>query len=181
MGGVGARSGGGFGTFGPSCTLLSPPVYMYADRRGLRFHEPGEIGVPRAFEPGVDRSNRCEYRCASGYLPGPFRAIRAVCIFRTVPGTKLDAATIGAVVAFQADAPEPLDGSPWTVLLQGVPSPVTDGWDQSKARSVWIRTWSGIDEHRHRLVRLEATNVSGRRFRIAGEGPSVELPDAPTL
>jgi nitroimidazol reductase NimA-like FMN-containing flavoprotein (pyridoxamine 5'-phosphate oxidase superfamily) len=104
-------------------------------------------------------------------------------LFRTVPGTKLDAATIGAVVAFQADAQEPLDGNPWTVLLQGIASAVTDEWDQSQARSVRIKSWLGIDDHHHHhhLVRLEATNITGRRFGIAGEGPSVELPDAPTL
>ena len=101
-------------------------------------------------------------------------------LFRTVPGTKLDAATIGAVVAFQADAQEPLDGNPWSVLLQGIALAVTDEWDQSQARSVWIKSRSSIDEHHH-LVRLEATNIMGRRFRIAGEEPSVELPDAPTL
>jgi nitroimidazol reductase NimA-like FMN-containing flavoprotein (pyridoxamine 5'-phosphate oxidase superfamily) len=113
-------------------------------------------------------------------LPIHFALFGESVLFRTVPGTKLDGATIGAVVAFQADAPEPLDGSHWSVLLQGTASAVGDDWDQAQARSVWIKPWLGAKEH-HRLVRLEATNITGRRFRIAGEGPSVDLPDAPPL
>ncbi len=101
-------------------------------------------------------------------------------LFRTVPGTKLDAATIGAVVAFQADAQELLDGNHWSVLLQGIASAVSGEWDQSQTRSVWIKSGLGVKDHHH-LVRLEATNIMGRRFRIAGEGPSVELPDPPVL
>lgn len=113
-------------------------------------------------------------------FPVHFALFEESVLFRTAPGTKLDAATIGAVVAFQADAREPFGESHWSVLLQGTASDVTDDSDQAEARSVWIKPWAGIKEHHH-LIRLEATNVTGRRFRIVGEGPSVELPDAPTL
>jgi nitroimidazol reductase NimA-like FMN-containing flavoprotein (pyridoxamine 5'-phosphate oxidase superfamily) len=110
-------------------------------------------------------------------LPVHFALFGESVLFRTIPGTKLDAATIGAVVAFQADAHEPLDGSYWSVLLQGTASAVGNEWDSAQARSVWIKSWVGVQG----LVRIEATNVTGRKFRIAGEEPPVELPDAPAL
>ena len=112
-------------------------------------------------------------------LPVHFALSGESVLFRTVLGTKLDAATIGAVVAFQADAHEVGDSS-WSVLLQGVASAVSDEDGQALATSIHIGPWAGgqVDL---RLVRIVATNVSGRRFSIAGEVPRVELPDPPSL
>jgi len=111
-------------------------------------------------------------------LPVHFAIHGESVLFRTIPGTKLDAATIGAVVAFQADAYEPLGGTGWSVLLQGVASAVSDEEGNTLARSVPIRSWVGM-ESKNRLVRIGVANVSGRQFRIAGEGPPVEFPGAP--
>ena len=113
-------------------------------------------------------------------LPVHFALFESSVLFRTTPGTKLDTATIGAVIAFQADAYEPTGDAGWSVLLQGVASVVNAEEDQSRAASVPIKPWSSVQSGMH-LVSVEATNVSGRRFRIAGEGPQVELPDAPRL
>ncbi len=112
-------------------------------------------------------------------LPVNFALFGESVLFRTILGTKLDAATIGAVVAFQADAWKVGVWS-WSVLLQGVASAVSDEDGQARARSIPIGPWAGgkIDL---RLVCIQATNVSGRRFRIAGEGPRIELPDPPSL
>ena len=113
-------------------------------------------------------------------LPVHFATYEESVLFRTVPGTKLDAATLGAVVAFQADAYEPLGGTGWSVLLQGIASEVSDDEGDALARSIPIGTWVGMGSN-HRLMRIGVANVSGRRFRIAGEGPAVEFPDAPPL
>jgi uncharacterized protein len=112
-------------------------------------------------------------------LPVNFALSGESVLFRTIPGTKLDAATIGAVVAFQADTYGVGDWS-WSVLLQGVASSVSDEAGQAQAGSIHIGPWAGghVDL---RLVRIVGTNVSGRRFRIAGEGPQVTLPDPPSL
>ncbi len=112
-------------------------------------------------------------------LPVNFAVSGESVLFRTIHGTKLDAATIGAVVAFQADAYEVGDWS-WSVLLQGVASAVSDEDGQAQAGKIHIGPWAGghVDL---RLVRIVATNVSGRRFHIAGEGPQVALPDPPSL
>lgn len=50
-------------------------------------------------------------------LPVHFGLFEESVLFRTIPGTKLDAATLGAVVAFQADGRELRDGTYWSVLL----------------------------------------------------------------
>jgi uncharacterized protein len=113
-------------------------------------------------------------------LPVYFTPFGESVLFRTTIGTKLDAATVGAVVAFQAEGDEPVDGTSWSVLLQGVASAVSDEDGQARAQSIPVGPWAGEKMDR-RLVRIEATNVSGRRFRIAGEGPQVELPEPPPL
>jgi uncharacterized protein len=143
-------------------TILAPPECM----EYLRRVTVGRIGVSIDALPVI--------------VPVHFALFENSVLFRTIPGTKFDAATVGAVVAFQADAEEPLGGTHWSVLLQGFASAVTDRPVDLGARSIPIKPWTGV-QREHRLVRVEATNVSGRRFRIAGEGPSVEFPDAPRL
>jgi hypothetical protein len=101
-------------------------------------------------------------------------------LFHTVPGSKLDSATMGSVVAFQADAQEPLSGCYWSVLLQGIASGLNDRPGQDLVEAVPTKSWPGVQRDLH-LVQIPATNVSGRKFHIAGEGPTVELPDAPSL
>ena len=113
-------------------------------------------------------------------LPVHFALFEESVLFRTIPGTRLDAASIGAVIAFQADAYEPREGSGWSVLLQGIPTPVDTGPGDVMARSVPITPWVHGPRDQ-RLVRLEATTISGRRFRIAGEGPAAEFPDPLSL
>lgn len=113
-------------------------------------------------------------------LPVHFAVSEESVLFRTIPGTKLDAATVGSVVAFQADAWEPSDSTHWSVLLQGAAREVSNEPGDARSRSVAIRSWGGVHPV-HRLVRIEATKASGRRFRIAGEGPPLEFPDPPSL
>jgi nitroimidazol reductase NimA-like FMN-containing flavoprotein (pyridoxamine 5'-phosphate oxidase superfamily) len=112
-------------------------------------------------------------------LPVQFALRDDSVLVRTIPGTKLDAATIGAVVAFQAEAWEPADQLYWSVLLQGLATEVGDDRNAQREASA-IRSWGGVDRA-HRLVRIEATKIAGRRFHIAGEGPQVEFPDPPPL
>ena len=94
-------------------------------------------------------------------------------LFPTLPGSKLDAATTDTVVAFEVDAEEPLDGSYWSVLLRGLASSVGDGPDHTHGRPLLLDPWPTMQRNL-RLVRVEPTLVSGRRFRITGEGPSTE-------
>src|ERR1022692_2407023 len=97
-------------------------------------------------------------------------------LFPTVTGSILDSATTGTVVAFQADAQESLSGDFWSVLLQGIALSVSDGPGHTKGRAIPLESRPDLQRKLH-MVRIEATIVSGRMFRVAGEGPSVELPD----
>lgn len=86
-------------------------------------------------------------------------------MIRTVPGTKLDAATRRAVVAFEVDgyAADGLSG--WSVLVQGVCSEITDPGERAVVAGSPLRAWAFDEGVAERLVRIEASFVSGRRFR----------------
>lgn len=113
-------------------------------------------------------------------LPVHFGLFEESVLFRTIPGTKLDAATLGAVVAFQADGRELRDGTYWSVLLQGIASELSGEWNDAQTTSAPITPWRSAF-HQQRLVRVEASTISGRRFRIVGEGRRMELPEPPSL
>jgi len=108
-------------------------------------------------------------------LPVHFTLFEDSVLFRTTTGTKLDAAIIGAVIAFQADSYEPVGGTGWSVLFQGIATVVND----SRATSVPIKPWGPTHSELH-LVRVEATHLTGRRFGVAGDGPRVAFPDTPS-
>lgn len=102
-------------------------------------------------------------------LPVNFLMVGATVVFRTVPGTKLDAATVRAVVAFEADDHAP-DGSwGWSVLVQGVASEITDGPESESIRVGLLRAWAFRAGVADRMVRVDPTFISGRAF-----GPVVQ-------
>jgi uncharacterized protein len=88
-------------------------------------------------------------------------------IVRTVPGSKLDAATAQAVVAFEVDDFDK-DGSwGWSVLVQGVAHEVTDRTEQAALRSLRIRPWAYPDGEAYRFLRISTELISGRRFHAS--------------
>jgi hypothetical protein len=84
--------------------------------------------------------------------------------FRTDPGTKLEAATLGRV-AFEVDSVDPELREAWSVVVQGVGREITEAWD-SWSRSVTARhldPWAaGAKEH---WVAIARPVFSGRRIR----------------
>lgn len=92
-------------------------------------------------------------------LPINFRVDGDRILFRTGVGTKLDAATRGAVVAFEADDFDPMYHSGWSVVVTGVARPVDDPDDG--AVHTTPRWAPGQDEH---LVEVSIDEVSGRRL-----------------
>ena len=65
-------------------------------------------------------------------LPVDYVVDRDAPVFRTDPGTKLDAAAEGAEVAFEVDAADEATQTGWSVVVRG-----------TSARSPTPRTWSG--------------------------------------
>ena len=106
-------------------------------------------------------------------LPVNFVVLRDQIVFRTVPGTKLDAAIVRRVVAFEADDHERDGAWGWSVLVQGVASEIVDPDDLAEVRALALDPWAFENGAADRFVRVETTRVSGRRF---GEIPPASPP-----
>lgn len=108
-------------------------------------------------------------------LPVNFALFDDAILVRTVPGTKLDAATHDAVVAFQADSYEPDGSTGWSVLVVGTASEITDPVETERAAAVPIAAWA-VDDRADHFIRIAVTTITGRRyFRLDGaasSGPS---------
>ncbi len=96
-------------------------------------------------------------------LPVHYAVVDGAIIFRTNPGTKLAAATAGAVVAFEVDSYEADGRAGWSVVVQGVAAEVSDVDHYADFLRAPAGVWAlgGRADH---LVRIEAQRVTGRRF-----------------
>ena len=94
-------------------------------------------------------------------LPVNFRFDGAQVLFRTAAGTKLDAATDHAVVAFEADEIDPATETGWSVVVTGMAREVTDPVELAAAPARLTRWASGDGD---RVVSIRADLVSGRRI-----------------
>ena len=100
-------------------------------------------------------------------LPVNFVVRDGAVVFRTVPGTKLDAATAGSVVAFEVDGyGSNSDPNGWSVLARGVAQEITDPAELAAARALPLESWAW-DGGADRFVRIELTVLTGRRVRAA--------------
>ena len=59
-------------------------------------------------------------------LPVNYTLDEGSVVFRTDPGSKLDAAAAGATVAFEADAVDERDRTGWSVVVRGTLADITD-------------------------------------------------------
>ena len=102
-------------------------------------------------------------------LPVNFVVNDDAIVFRTVPGTKLDAATKGMVVAFEADhygtSTEPWG---WSVLVRGVAQEITDPTELQAVQTLPLESWA-LDGSADRYIKIVPTMISGRRV-IPTEG-----------
>lgn len=110
---------------------------------------------------GPDRRQRQGPPC---HPAGQFVLLGERIVFRTIPGTKLGAATASCRVAFQVDSYSPDGTSGWSVLVQGVSSEITDPEDLIALAGIPLRPWALDDRIATRLVRIESSFISGRRF-----------------
>lgn len=100
-------------------------------------------------------------------LPVNFTVLDDWILFRTVPGTKLDAAMRRSVAAFEADD-HAADGSwGWSVLVRGYAHDLRDG--QSVPPAGALHPWPYPRGEANHVVGIEATMVTGRRFGTALE------------
>ena len=98
-------------------------------------------------------------------LPINYRVDGGRILFRTSPGTKLDAATRNAVVAFEVDDVDPVYHAGWSVLVTGVAQDAT-AQATELAMSATPRWAPGADD---RLVAISVDQISGRRLGVGGQ------------
>ena len=95
-------------------------------------------------------------------LPVNFRLVGDRIVLRTTAGTKLDAATRGAIVAFEADDFEPMSHAGWSVVVTGEAREVTDPTERAELASANIPRWAPSTDDR--MVAIDTAMVSGRRI-----------------
>lgn len=98
-------------------------------------------------------------------LPVNYAVVDGDIVIRTTAGTKLDAAVMNLVVAFEIDGFDPLDHSGWSVLVQGVAEEVTDPGELDRLRRIPLEPWTGLEG---RFVRINTQILAGRRLVPAG-------------
>jgi nitroimidazol reductase NimA-like FMN-containing flavoprotein (pyridoxamine 5'-phosphate oxidase superfamily) len=80
-------------------------------------------------------------------------------VFRTAPGTKLDAAVLRTRVVFEVDNAAP----GWSVLVRGHAHEIREHEEQVHARSLLGHDWpAGVREN---YVKITGEQVTGRRLR----------------
>ncbi len=99
-------------------------------------------------------------------LPVNYAMHDGAVLFRTVSGTKLDAATANAVVAFEVDGGADDSDGAWSVLVRGIAHEVTDPAELAAVRALPLESWAfdGAADH---FVRVEPSIITGRRVRTA--------------
>jgi uncharacterized protein len=111
----------------------------------------GRVGVSSGALPSV--------------LPVNFRFDGRQILIRTGMGTRLDAATANAVVAFEVDEIDPVAHTGWSVMVTGVARELTDPGELEAAQTPPLARWAPGEDHR--VIAISTQLVSGRRI-VAG-------------
>jgi len=85
-------------------------------------------------------------------------------VFRTAEGTKLAGAVLGRSVAFEVDGYDPSAGDAWSVVIKGRAKEIERMQDLFDALELPLFPWHASPKHR--FVRIEPDDVSGRRFQV---------------
>ena len=98
-------------------------------------------------------------------------------VFRTGPGTKLDAA-VGHQVAFEVDGYDLETSSAWSVVVKGNAARVNRLDDVLAVISLPPFAWHSAPKPH--FIRIEPDSITGRRFEVRGGArPSVPALEAP--
>jgi nitroimidazol reductase NimA-like FMN-containing flavoprotein (pyridoxamine 5'-phosphate oxidase superfamily) len=113
-------------------------------------------------------------------FPVNFVVDHGTIVFRTAEGTKLAAAVLGRAVAFEIDGYDAAAGEAWSVVVKGAATEIERMQDVYDALDLPLFPWHAAPKHR--FVRIEPGEVSGRRFAvIAGRPASSEGPSTPAV
>jgi nitroimidazol reductase NimA-like FMN-containing flavoprotein (pyridoxamine 5'-phosphate oxidase superfamily) len=103
-------------------------------------------------------------------LPVNFRLVGDQIVFRTGGGTKLDAATDNAVVAFEVDDMDPVWHTGWSVVVTGMAREISDPEELAAIELSTIPHWA--PDHATRVVGVSTEIVTGRRVLSGLRHPS---------
>jgi uncharacterized protein len=95
-------------------------------------------------------------------------------LIRTGEGTKLDAATRDAVVAFEVDHVDSFSHNGWSVSVTGRATELCDQRDLARARTLPLPHWASSNVSKYVSVSLDL--VSGRRLSHNPAAGSVTAP-----
>lgn len=85
-------------------------------------------------------------------------------VFRSGAGTKLAAAVLGRAVAFEIDGYDPVAGDAWSVVVKGHAREVEHMFEYFEADDLPLFPWHASPKPN--IVRIDAIEVSGRRFHV---------------
>ena len=85
-------------------------------------------------------------------------------VFRTAEGTKLAAAVLGTAVAFEIDGYDRDAGESWSVVVKGRAVEIERMQEVFDAVDLPLFPWQAAPKHR--FVRIEPVDISGRRFTV---------------
>jgi len=97
-------------------------------------------------------------------LPVTIAVLDEQVIFQTIPGTKLDHASVGSILAVEADDFDPVAGDGWSVLVRGVAAELVDAAAIARAHLLLPETWIDPEFAEH-YVGVSCDLVTGRRLR----------------
>jgi nitroimidazol reductase NimA-like FMN-containing flavoprotein (pyridoxamine 5'-phosphate oxidase superfamily) len=95
-------------------------------------------------------------------LPVNFAYVHGDIVFRTSVGTKFDAATRNAIVAFEVDDYDSGAQTGWSVLVVGRASVVDNVDESAEYERMHLAPWANGDAHN--FVRVHPEMVTGRRI-----------------
>jgi uncharacterized protein len=101
---------------------------------------------------------------------------RGAVLFRTAEGTKLAAAVLGRGVAFEVDGVDDATGQAWSVVIKGRAVELERMQDLFDALDLPLYPWHAAPKHR--VVRIEPVDISGRRFAIVTSAAASGRPAA---
>jgi uncharacterized protein len=125
----------------------------------LRANEVGRLAVSITDHPDI--------------FPVNYVVDRGTVVFRTAEGTKLAAAVLGRAVAFEIDGYDAEQGEAWSVVIKGKATEIERMQDVFDALDLPLFPWHASPKHR--FVRIEPFDLSGRRFHVTGRPATDDL------
>jgi nitroimidazol reductase NimA-like FMN-containing flavoprotein (pyridoxamine 5'-phosphate oxidase superfamily) len=100
-------------------------------------------------------------------LPVAFGLLDGDVVFRTVPGSKLEAILRRQIACFEADDFDEVFHTGWSVLVTGRTRVLSDPEELARAEALPLRSWTRHHRGADRFVRLRCDLVTGRWLRSA--------------